>query len=98
MRRQHDAGILQLGHDVSNRLIIPPRSSNYTVTGFCSGFCTEQVRIQISLNFIVTNLFLSLQYLPPEGIKIFANTLHTHLAGLNTIYYSYHYFKCDCFI
>jgi hypothetical protein len=59
--RQHDAGIMFLGHIVSSNMVIPPKAQNYTVTGLCSSACTNS--------------------LPPGGIHIFANTLHTHLAG-----------------
>ena len=44
MKRQHDAGILTIGHTVSSRMVIPPRAVNYTVSGYCSGTCTQQVR------------------------------------------------------
>lgn len=61
-RREHDAGIMNVGHFVQNIMVIPPNAANYTIIGQCSPECTSE-------------------YLPNEGIKVFANILHTHLVG-----------------
>lgn len=42
--REHNAGVMPIGHQASRRLIIPPHASNYTVTGFCSTSCTKKVK------------------------------------------------------
>ncbi|CAG7823934.1 unnamed protein product, partial [Allacma fusca] len=39
--REHDAGILRVGHITSASLMIPPGTSNYVITGHCSGICTQ---------------------------------------------------------
>ena len=41
--REHDAGILILGHSVTGNMLIPPGSTNYTTPGFCYSECTNQV-------------------------------------------------------
>ena len=77
MKRQHDAGILTIGHFVTSGMVVPPRAVNYTVSGYCSSACTQQVGVYyIQLYYII--LF---QFIPQDGIKIFANTLHTHVVG-----------------
>jgi len=40
---QQRAGILAVGHLVSNVMIIPPNAENYTVTALCSESCTRSV-------------------------------------------------------
>ena len=42
-RREHNAGIIQLGHIVSNSQIIPPNAQNYSTFGVCHSDCTQQV-------------------------------------------------------
>ena len=39
--RQHNAGILEVGHQVNQFMIIPPKARNYTIFGFCSAGCTQ---------------------------------------------------------
>ena len=39
--REHNAGILQVGHVVNEFMIIPPKARNYTIYSFCSSNCTE---------------------------------------------------------
>jgi len=41
--RQHDAGILSLGHRVNRFMIIPPNAGSYSIMGKCSAECTSQV-------------------------------------------------------
>lgn len=41
--REHNAGILYLGHFLNQNMVIPPRAANYTVLGICSGACTGKV-------------------------------------------------------
>ena len=41
--RQHRAGIMFLGHQVTDSMIIPPNAANYTVAGLCPGQCTDAV-------------------------------------------------------
>jgi len=41
--RQHDAGILTLGHTVNRLMIVPPNAGSYSIVGKCSAECTNQV-------------------------------------------------------
>ena len=43
-RRQHDAGILTVGHAVVTSMIIPPNTQSYSILGQCSADCTNAVR------------------------------------------------------
>ena len=40
-RRQHDAGILSMGHLVTQGQIIPPNADSYTTYGVCPSGCTQ---------------------------------------------------------
>ena len=39
--RQHTSGLLIVGHDINQYMIIPPKAKNYTIYGFCPAACTE---------------------------------------------------------
>ena len=41
--REHDAGVLFMGHSVVPIMIIPPGADNYTISGICGAQCTERV-------------------------------------------------------
>ena len=41
--REHDAGIMFLGHDVRPLMIVPPGAPNYMIGGICTANCTESV-------------------------------------------------------
>ena len=41
--RQHDAGILTVGHAVRSSMIIPPNAESYSIVGECSADCTSTV-------------------------------------------------------
>ena len=43
-RRQHDAGILTVGHTVRSSMIIPPNTESYSIVGECSDDCTRTVQ------------------------------------------------------
>lgn len=43
VRREHDAGIMNVGHLVQNIMVIPPNAANYTIIGQCSPECTSEV-------------------------------------------------------
>ena len=45
----HEAGVLLFGHNVLPSMIIPPKTDNYLIEGFCSGQCTEKVKRPIIL-------------------------------------------------
>ena len=45
-RRQHDAGILTLGHAVNRFMIVPPNAESYSILGECSSQCTSAVKLQ----------------------------------------------------
>ena len=42
-RRQHDAGMVGLGHYVTPDMLIPPGAINYTISGLCTSTCTKKV-------------------------------------------------------
>ena len=42
-RRQHEAGILTVGHAVRSSMIIPPNTESYYIVGECSADCTRTV-------------------------------------------------------
>ncbi len=81
--REHDAGIMFLGHQVSYFMAIPPKANNYTVSSYCPANCTHQV-IALQYSVLATSLSTCfIQFFPETGINIFASMLHTHLAGDN---------------
>ena len=41
--REHDAGILEVGHEVDPFMFIPPNTPNYIVGGMCIADCTNRV-------------------------------------------------------
>ena len=41
--RQHDAGILIVGHSVDREMIIPPNTASYYIVAECSDGCTKRV-------------------------------------------------------
>ena len=41
--RQHDAGIMSVGHGVVREMIIPPNTASYYIAGECSVECTSRV-------------------------------------------------------
>ena len=43
IRRQHDAGILTLGHHIDRVMVIPPNAESYSIIGKCSADCTRTV-------------------------------------------------------
>lgn len=42
--RQHNAGVMVVGHEIDYKMVIPPKARNFTVTTVCSDSCTKQVR------------------------------------------------------
>ena len=44
-RRQHDAGILTVGHHVNRSMIVPPNTGSYSILGECSSQCTSAVKL-----------------------------------------------------
>ena len=52
--REHDAGIMFLGHDVTSYMVIPPGTSNYTIGGICTANCTKSVCRFVCSNIITT--------------------------------------------
>lgn len=41
--RQHEAGMLELGHVVSYSQVVPPGLPNYVTKSYCSSQCISQV-------------------------------------------------------
>ena len=88
--QRHRAGILTVGYTSNNQLIIPPGRDNHIINSLCPGRCTQKVWVQsdhssklISIKFLYHSNYL--QFFPSEGITVFGNMLHTHLAGTITI-------------
>lgn len=77
-RRQYDAGVMVIGHFNSQRMIIPPHTHDFRTSGLCPSECTQSVRMD---TIIVQLYYCIIQFLPPGGVKIFANMFHTHEAG-----------------
>ena len=44
-QREHDAGVLFLGHHVSFVMAIPPKADNYTVNAYCPSECSQEVHL-----------------------------------------------------
>ena len=61
--REHNAGILFMGHSVVKTMIIPPNAANYTISAFCSENCTTQVHV-------LTNNFYHACYLHHDKIYL----------------------------
>ena len=51
--RTHDVGIFEIGHAVSDGIMVPPRTESYLVAGLCPGECTELL-FQEPINVIGT--------------------------------------------
>ena len=59
--RQHDAGILNIGHAVTFSMIIPPNAADFTIFGLCPASCTNQVcTILVSKynNYVLTTQYI----------------------------------------
>ena len=41
--REHDAGIVNVGYSVTQLMIVPPNTKNFTITGLVNDECTNQV-------------------------------------------------------
>ena len=83
--RMLDAGLLAVGHRVTSEMIVPPGVGNFTVTGTCDPSCTTSVRILYITIIYVCDVIVALILLQSEfcnGVTVFGNVLHTHLAGL----------------
>ena len=117
---QQRAGILAVGHLVSNIMIIPPNAENFTVTSLCPGSCTRSVSALYTSLYYVQLIWwwihsrlsgninhasdFRLQFIPPDGITVFGNGLHTHLVGMYggqfhfsvSVALHYRYSKCLC--
>ena len=52
--RQHEAGILTVGHTVSRLMIIPPNTESYYIVGECSADCTRMVYVIVAINLQIT--------------------------------------------
>ena len=46
------AGIFILGHAITQAMIVPPYTENYTVAGICSLQCSERVCINIVITYV----------------------------------------------
>ena len=53
--RQHDAGIMSVGHGVVREMIIPPNTGSYYIVGECSAECTSRVRDSPLVTHIYTS-------------------------------------------
>ena len=51
--RTYDVGVLEIGHVVSDGILVPPQTESYLVAGLCPGECTELL-FQEPINVIAT--------------------------------------------
>ena len=72
IRRQHDAGILTLGHHIDRVMIIPPNAESYSIIGMCSADCTRTVSSKRFFN--ITKMLNS--WLPSHTGLLSMHTLH----------------------
>ncbi len=58
------AGMLTLGHRVTHEMIIPPRTSNYTIAGICDTGLIKSVSSGSNMKhqIVMHNHFLPLKY------------------------------------
>jgi dopamine beta-monooxygenase len=42
--RHYDAGIMELGLEYTNKMAIPPKQDNFSLTGYCIAECTKKVK------------------------------------------------------
>ena len=71
--REHDAGIMFLGHDVTSYMVIPPGTSNYTIGGICTANCTKSV-----CRFVCNNIMHVIIH-----VKTFV-IMHTYMSTCST--------------
>ena len=50
--REHRAGVLFLGHTVTEYMMIPPKVKSYTVAGLCHQNCTQSVSLYTCVPYI----------------------------------------------
>lgn len=58
--RPHEAGLLQVGHDVQYKQIVPPGLSNFISKSYCSAECLDDVIIlvhTISIVVMICHIF-----------------------------------------
>ena len=86
--RKYDAGVFEVGHSVTDEMVVPGRAVSYSIFGECRSNCTLVCSLHACsletcmLHLQLVTIYFSLQNLPTDGITVFANTLHTHLAGV----------------
>lgn len=51
--RKYDAGIMELGLEYTDKMVIPPNILGFPLTGYCIAECTKIVRILSKLNQII---------------------------------------------
>ena len=61
--REHDAGIMTVGHNVQPLMVIPPNAPNFTVTGFMDSQCTQNVSIIVGFFYCVMDTIASVCFL-----------------------------------
>jgi dimethyladenosine transferase 1 len=57
--RQHEAGMLELGHSVNYFQVIPPGLSDFVTKSYCSANCLSRVmyRLQLAVKTLIICLF-----------------------------------------
>lgn len=82
--REMDAGVLELGLEYTDKMIIPPKQSSFSLSGYCVTECTAVVSLTPCYFTVPLLIFVPFTYksLPPEGITVFGSQLHTHLTGV----------------
>ena len=78
--RQHEAGILTVGHTVNRLMIIPPNTESYYIVGECSANCTRTVyNSSINLQIAATGYpFQLLWFCPVHSVY----SMHVHEATI----------------
>ncbi|GFY66587.1 dopamine beta-hydroxylase, partial [Trichonephila inaurata madagascariensis] len=50
--RDHDAGVMELGLEYTNKMAIPPHQPDFTLTGYCVAECTRVVILFITFDYL----------------------------------------------
>lgn len=81
--RAHDAGLLQIGLEYTDKMAIPPHQKLFTLTGYCVPQCTRVVRADRFLFGCTQYLLCFVLVSPPTDGESQMDTIK------NTIFYPY---------
>lgn len=51
--RKYDSGIMEIGLEYTNKMVIPPHQKSFILTGDCISECTEIVSVPCLINFLL---------------------------------------------